>query len=92
MKRFWKQPAETLDFDFDFTGFMASKPGLSIASHEVPAVDGLTITTERSGSKVKTYVSGGTDGTVYKVTCRITTDGSVPLIRESEYLLLVKDV
>lgn len=70
---FFKQPDESLDFDFDFATWMPS--GDSLASSVVTAETGITAGTKShpGASVVKQFLSGGTHGTTYKVTCVITT-------------------
>jgi uncharacterized protein with NRDE domain len=92
VERFTKQPAETLDYDFSFTEWLASKPGRSIVSHTVTADPGITITHERNAAVVKVYVAGGTSGQRYKVTVRVTTDGTTPLVKELEAFIAVREV
>ena len=89
MDTFSKQPGETLDYDFDFTDWMPT--GDAIASSVVTAESGVTLGTKISTDTViKQFISGGTDGQKYKVTCKITTnDGR---IKELELMLKIKEL
>jgi hypothetical protein len=69
---FTKQPGENTDYDFDWTDWMPS--GDSISTVVVTADAGITLgTNTQTALVVKQFISGGTDGVDYKVTCRITT-------------------
>ncbi len=72
MLRFVKQPNETLDYQFDYTQWIPA--GDSISSATVTAT-GLMLgsKTIENGVVVRQFISGGTDGTTYEVTCQITT-------------------
>ena len=102
MDVFYKQSGETLDFDFDFTAWMPS--GDSIASEVITIIDSsgadmsaMVGNTFRNTPVVKQYVTGGTNGESYKVTCKITTSGgsggaSYARIKEMEIRIRIKDI
>lgn len=83
--RFEKDPAGVLDYVFDFapltngrgdTDWLAS--GDTISSKTVTAETGLTVDSSSitdSGTSVTAWLSGGTAGSVYRVTCQIVTAG-----------------
>jgi hypothetical protein len=87
---FLKQPAEVLDFDVDFNDYLTAVADTG-ASHTATAETGITLqaSTLVSG-RVKVWLAGGTDGTRYKVTTRLTTTGG--RLRESEFYVRVKEV
>lgn len=89
MNIFFKQPSETLDYDFYFSEWMPS--GDSLASSVVVA-PGLTLgaKTEPGGSIVKQFISGGVDQATYKVTCTITT--AQGRVKEVDITIMVRDV
>lgn len=89
---FTKQPAEVLDFDFDFVDWLADRAD-TIVSQVITADPGITVgTISRLGGVVKVYLSGGTDGTTYKITCTITTAASTPRIKQAEISVKVKEI
>lgn len=76
---FFKDPDAVLDFLFDWSEWLAA--GESIASHTItitgestPALT-LDSSSENSGV-VFAWLSGGTVGVVYDVTCNIVTDNN----------------
>lgn len=79
-----KDPNATLDYQIDWTNFLAS--GESIVS-VVWTVTGATLETSASTATTATaWLSGGTVGTVISATCRITTD-STPVARVDDRTL-----
>ena len=89
--RFTKQPGETIDYPVDFTDWMAGRTGDSITSYTVVAEPGINIATHiRVGNVVTVVLAGGTDGTSYKITVKITT--AFPLVKEAEFVVKVKEV
>jgi len=93
LEKFHKQPADVQDYDIDFSAWLSGfSTADTIASISSVTVDktGLTIpTTMLSGSKVKVWTSGGTDGVDYKITARIiTTAGRT---NEQEIIVKVKE-
>lgn len=88
--RFSKQSAEVLDYDVDFTDWFSNRTDTP-ASFTTTAETGITVVaSSRSGNVVKTVLSGGTNGTKYKVTVRLTTSAS--LVKEADFTVTVKDV
>ena len=84
-----KQPADVLDYDVDYAEFLNGTD--TLASKTVTAtptginVDSSTIV----GTRVKVWLSGGTNGVTYKVTVTATTgDGRV---KQDEFKVKVKD-
>ena len=74
-RSFVKDPDAVLDYKFDYAG---SKPWLTgtdtIASHTVTASAGLTVdSTEATDTAVTVWLSGGTVGQTYSVTCHVVT-------------------
>ena len=75
-----KQPAEVRTYAFDYSNFPEiSTNGEVISSVQEIAVDtpGLTLGTpyvSPDGKRVHVKVSGGVDGTTYKLSCRAVTD------------------
>lgn len=67
-----KDPDANLDYAWDWTSWLPD--GDTITSHQVTVPDGLTLgTTTLTGAIVTAWISGGTPGELYTVTCRITT-------------------
>jgi len=88
--KFVKQPAEILDYDVDFTDWFAGRTDTP-ASFLVVAEDGITVIgSSRTGNVIKTILSGGTSGSKYKVTVRLTTSAS--LVKEADFMVAVKEV
>lgn len=91
MDKFPKQPAEVMDVDFSFVDWLAARPAATYLSHTVTIDTGATVvSSSHSAGIVKVIVSGGADGTEYKLTCRYTTNG-LALVREAECIIKVKE-
>ena len=88
--RFQKQPGETLDYDVDYTDWFSNRTDTP-ASCVVTAEAGLTkVSDARTGNVVKIVLSGGTDGTKYKVTVRMTT--TTGMVKEADFTVTIKEV
>jgi hypothetical protein len=97
--KFTKQPAEVLDYDIDFSEFLAD--GDTLLSTGDPAVPspldvavtpiGLTLgpTFVLGGVTLKQWLSGGTDGIKYKVT--VTATSNAGRVKQVEFVIKVKD-
>lgn len=97
--KFIKQPADILDYDIDFSGFLAD--GDTLLSTGNPAVPsplnvvvtppGLTLgsTFVLGGVMLKQWLSGGTDGVKYKVT--VTATSNAGRVKQVEFVVRVKD-
>lgn len=82
-KRFKKDPDEVLDYLFDFAALTNGngdedylQSGETISSHTVEAATGITKDSSaaaNANTSVKVWLSGGTEGNSYDVTCRIVT-------------------
>lgn len=76
MPGFLKDPDAVLDYAFDWSAWLAAENDtIATVEWEVPA--GITQETDPAPSNTDTtatvWLSGGTDGQNYLVTCRITT-------------------
>lgn len=68
-----KDPDETIDFAFNWAAFLGTDT-IATATFSLP--DGLTQVSTSNTTKTATiFVSGGTAGYSYRITCRITTAG-----------------
>jgi len=86
--KYTKQPGDKLDYDIDFNEWLSSSDSLD--SVDVTADTGITIVNSTIvGSVVKVWISGGTDGEIYKITVKvITVEGR---IKEQEFKIKVKE-
>lgn len=67
-------PQAVLDYTWDWTGWLGTTTGDTITSAAINAPVGLNIDTFTIASPyVTAWISGGTIGTVYRVTCHIIT-------------------
>lgn len=72
MPGYSKDPDAVLDYQFDWSAWLDDTD--SIASHDVTATDGITIdSTSATTTAVTVWLSGGTAGETYRVTCHIVT-------------------
>lgn len=70
-RNFTKDPDAVLDYEFDWSAWLGAD---TIATHTVTAPAGLTVdSTEATTTTVTMWLSGGTDGASYAVTCHIVT-------------------
>ena len=70
--QFLKDPAGVLDFEYDWTGWLASDE--AIQTFDVQADTGITKgSTTQSGGKVVCWFSGGESGKYYYAACTIVT-------------------
>lgn len=68
-----KDPLDVLPYAFDWTNFLASGETIQSATITVPT--GITLGAQQiNGSIVQFYLSGGTAGTAYKISCFIQTN------------------
>ena len=84
MTAFQKDPSAVLDYEFDWTGYLQA--GETITAHAVTGSDGITVDSYSIEAGVVTaWISGGTAGRVYTVTCQITTDlGTSPITSRTD--------
>jgi hypothetical protein len=97
--KFQKQPAETLDYDIDFSEFLADGDTLlTVGDPPVPSPlnvvvtpSGLSLgpTVVLNGNTIKQWLYGGTDGVKYKVT--ITATSNAGRVKQVEFVIKVKD-
>lgn len=85
-----KQPADVLDYDIDFSQWLpADDAVLSVTTAVEPTGVLVVDYTQVLSPTVKVWVSGGTDGSTYKVTLTATTDGG--RVKQEEFKVRVKD-
>lgn len=72
-----KDPDATLDWIFDWNDWLGEFETITLATFLVDP--GITVTEDTSTMKTATvWLAGGTEGQVYRVTCRVTTsDGRI---------------
>lgn len=97
--RFDKQPGESLDYEFDYTDWLADRsdtisgvPDITAELISTPGETGgeLTISgTVVLGGIVRYFASGGLNGERFKVTCVATTVGG--RIKEDEMAITIKE-
>lgn len=98
--KFQKQPAETLDFDIDFSEFLSDGDSLvSVGNPPAPSPldvvvspPGLDLgpTVVINGNTIKQWVSGGLSGQKYKIT--LTATSNAGRVKQVEFTVRVKDV
>lgn len=74
---FTKDPQAVLDYKFDWSQWLQS--GEVITSHSVAASTGISVDSSSvtdSDTSVTAWLSSGTDGIQYIVTCTITTNAA----------------
>lgn len=85
-----QQPPENLDYDFDYSNAFPAGDNVSVAAVTATPT-GLTLGNKAySGQTVKQWISGGTNGITYKVTCIATSDAG--RIKELELNLAISDL
>lgn len=73
LNTFIKQPADRLDYDFDYSVFLAAADSIETAVFTVEPA-GLTIDTSLvEPTFTKVWLQGGVVGNTYKVSCTITS-------------------
>jgi high-affinity K+ transport system ATPase subunit B len=88
-----KQPAEietyTIVYEDDLVETDTINAAVATVSPAGLTVDYCTFVNEAGNRRTRTKVSGGTNGTKYKVTVRVTTDDGRVL--EDEFFVKIKD-
>ena len=70
-RSFVKDPDAVLDYEWDWAAWLGTD---TIASHTVTAATGLTVdTSEATTTAVTAWLSGGSVGMSYAVTCHVVT-------------------
>jgi alkylation response protein AidB-like acyl-CoA dehydrogenase len=92
LAKFEKQPADEQDFDIDYGEWLAgmgdTAPGPGGVT--VYADTGITVLAYvLTDGVVKVWTSGGTDGTTYKITATVTTQGG--RVKQAEIKVKVKE-
>lgn len=88
--KYTKQPAEVLDYPFDFTDFLQEVNDTAL-SHTVTVSEGVTLgTTSLARGVVRAFVSGGVSGRAYKVSATLTTTGG--RVKQLDIQLKVKEI
>lgn len=73
MRKFNKTPVALLDWAFDWSNWLLQ--GESIQTYELTISDGLTVQSDSNDAQhVVVWLSDGSVGETYKVTCQVTTD------------------
>lgn len=85
-----KDPDDTLDFPFDWSLWLTESGGDTIGSVTVTVSSGLTMgSVTFTTTAVIAWVSGGTAGEVYTISCKVTTAGG--RIKERTIRVKVKE-
>lgn len=85
-----KQPAEVLDYKFDFREFLQGVNDVA-DTFAVEATDGVTVeSSSMERGVVSAFVSGGVSGRTYKLSATLTTVGG--RVRQLDIQLKVKEI
>lgn len=88
--KYVKQPAEVLDYPFDFTEYLQEANDVAV-SHTVVASDGINVVSSTlARGIVRAFVSGGESGRTYKVSATVTTQGG--RVKQLDIQLKVKEI
>jgi hypothetical protein len=72
---FGQDPEEDFDYQFDFTYLLVDLE--TISTYELTVPDGITVDNDsNSDTAVTFWVSGGTAGETYHITCEVTTSAA----------------
>lgn len=86
-KQYEKDPDAVLDYGIDWADWVPSSDSIVSSSWSAPV--GITVDSDSLNDTVcVVWLSGGTVGQIYEVTCHITTDDG----REDDRSLLIKVV
>lgn len=88
---FTKDPDAVLDYAFDWTDWLDtdSSPAETISSHTITVDTGITKDSDSEASGVVTaWLSGGTAGNIYTVSCEIVTSHSRTEERSFEIVVM----
>lgn len=87
---FSKQPVEIKDYDIDYTKWMPAGDAIQSVTAAI-APTGLTMGSVLvNGLVVKIWLSGGTNGSTYKITVNVTTTGG--RLQQDEFFIKVKEI
>lgn len=87
---FTKQPVEVKDYDIDYSEWLTTGDNVQSADVVVAPAGLVVESVFVNDPRVKVWVSGGADGTQYKLTVTMTSaDGRV---KQDEFKIRVKDV
>ncbi len=87
-----KQPDEVLDYDVDFTDWFANREDV-YSSFTATADTGITVVSSAKlagVNKIRVVLSGGANGSQYKVTVLLTTSSGV--VKEADFIVKIKAV
>lgn len=88
--KFKQQPNEILDYDVSYADFLSNRSDI-ISSVSVTAEPGIDVDSVNVAPPIcKIVLSGGTNGSTYKITVRMTTTSGV--VKEDEFLVTVKEI
>jgi len=90
MQKFSKQPADVLDYTIDLTNWMVSGDSVTGATAVITPAGPSVSVTQGATIQPKFWVSGGINGTQYKVTATITTNGG--RTKEVDFKLVVTEL
>ncbi|GEK46556.1 hypothetical protein HPA02_08390 [Bisbaumannia pacifica] len=88
------QPADEWDYDIDYNRWLPASDGLSenVAPNVSVSPEGLaveSVTRDYDNRRVKVWLSGGEDGTRYKV--EVTTRSREGRVRQDEFFVIVRN-
>jgi len=92
-----KSPTDVLDYSVDWTDWLPAGNTVSTSTFTVSTISGdtspLTIDSQsNSGTKSTVFLSGGSDDSVYTVTCTITTTNTLTVARQFRILVEPRSV
>ena len=88
--QFTKDPQATLDYQWDWSNWLAA--GETIASVVITAQAGLTVSSQsNTTTTVTAWLTGGVAQTIYTVACRITTNNTPARIDERSIIITCVD-
>jgi len=87
-----QQSTETIDYPISFERWFRGRTDAP-ASHTATAEAGIELVASALvGQVVWVVLRGGTHGTTYKITVTLTTDAGVPITKEADIEVRIRDV
>ena len=91
---FRKQPVERIDYDIDFSEYLAgdtilASPAPTVAITPAGSLNQDVVAVMTGSKKVKVWLTGGTSGQTYKV--EVTVNTTAGRVKQVEFRVRVKD-